>query len=55
MEQEIDIKDLILALWRRKLIILIVTIISFVIGFLLFGKSGKNVASNSNNRKDKLF
>ena len=47
MEQELDIKDLLLALWRKKLIILVVTIISFCVGFLLYGRN----SNSSSNKK----
>ena len=50
MEQELDVKDLIFSLWRKKYIILLVTIISFIIGFLLFGRSSDKVSSTNTNR-----
>ena len=46
MEQEIDINDLIHALWRKKIIILLVTIIFFCIGFLLYGRNTTNSSKN---------
>lgn len=39
MEEEIDIKELLLALWRRKIIIIIVTCLFFVIGVCLYGRT----------------
>ena len=47
MEEEIDIKDLMLAIWRKKWIILSVTIIFFVIGLIYYIKN--------NETEDKLF
>lgn len=39
MEEEIDIKDLLIALWRKKWIIILVTGIFFVLGFILYGRN----------------
>ena len=39
MEEEIDIKELIIALWRKKVVILIVTCIFLALGFMLYGRS----------------
>ena len=56
MNQELDIKDLIFSLWRRKYIILIITICSFIMCFLLFGINiGKINSNNTNNRNFKLY
>lgn len=48
MENELDIKDLIMALWRKKWLILIITVISFIISFLLFGGSSKTLNNEEN-------
>ena len=56
MEQELDIKDLIFSLWRKKYVILLVTIISFIVGFLLFGRNSNEVNStNTSERRIKLY
>lgn len=50
MEEEIDINDLIVALWRKKILILIVTLVFFVIGVGLYYKNNKtdeNINSNT--------
>lgn len=39
MEEEISIKDLMAAIWRKKTIILGVTLIFFILGVVIYGKS----------------
>ena len=41
MEEEIDIKDLMVVLWKKKWIILITTIVFFIIGIILYGSDKK--------------
>ncbi|MCI8309979.1 MAG: AAA family ATPase [Clostridia bacterium] len=48
MEDELDIKNLVNTLWRKKKIILIVTIIFFVFGLFKYGRASKVVPNNSN-------
>ena len=48
MEDEIDIKELLLALWRKKVIIIVVTCLFFVIGICLYGRT---ITKKTNNKK----
>ncbi len=42
MEEEIDIKDLMVALWRKKIFIIVATIIFLIIGVILYGRNTKS-------------
>lgn len=53
-EEEIDIKEIIIGLWKRKWIILIVTIISFLLGYLMYGRT-TTLNSNSQNDNEELY
>ena len=53
MEDELDIRDLISALWRKKWIILIVTIISLIFAIIISGKKVDIITTNSNDKKNK--
>ena len=55
MEEEIDIKDLIIELWRKKWIIVIVTLVFAIIGLVKYGNFGKtnnSVLNKSNASKE---
>ena len=52
MEEELDIRDLISALWRKKWLILIVTIISLIFAIIISGKKVDIITTNSNDKKD---
>ena len=47
MENEIDIKEFMLALWRKKVIIVVITIVFLVIGLLLYGGINKNTSNKA--------
>ena len=61
MEEEIDIKELIIALWRKKVVILIVTCIFFILGFILYGRNNaespneSKIIANSGEIKNNCF
>ena len=39
MEEEVDIKDLLIALWRKRIMIIAVTLVFLLIGVLLYGRT----------------
>lgn len=55
MEEEIDIKDLIIALWKKKLIIIIFTAVFFVVGFLLYGRTSNGTDSQEKDAVQKII
>ena len=51
MEEQLDIKDFLVALWKKKKYILIVTIIFFLLGFIKYGNisfSKENISKDEN-------
>jgi len=46
MEEEVDIKDLLIALWRKKVIIIIATLVFLVIGIFLYGRTNTKAEKN---------
>lgn len=54
MEEELDIKDFVIALWKKKFIILAVTLVFFVLGIIFYGinqKEEKVLISSSDDKK----
>ncbi|MBR2290660.1 MAG: hypothetical protein IJ867_08890 [Clostridia bacterium] len=54
MEDEIDIKELLTALWRKKIVIIVVTCIFFILGMVLYGGLSKSnpVAKNEDKKNN---
>lgn len=52
MEEEINIKDLVVVLWRKKVIIIIATLVFSLIGLFLYLKGDKTVVDDSNKKAD---
>lgn len=57
MEEQLDIKDFLVALWKKKKYILIVTIIFFLLGFIKYGNLSisKEIISKNNDSKNEEF
>ena len=53
MEEELDIRDIISALWRQKWLILIVTVISFAFAIMISSEKVDIITTSPNDKKNK--